>query len=203
MEHSLFGGFSVNNSFFLFCFQVLNFVQTFADLLPDYEVSCEHEHSNCVLIAHKKVSAQNTPSSCFDHGVLLLLLQFKIEGKWWTWIDYDKFHELVNGSLLSCIIIILVFTCSPHFSCVYTLSCQVSDHSLQFVCIFVAQQIPSIVQTTGLTNYISFFVFPSPYVLTSCSSLSSYSRCKFMSLLGARKVSLLWTTWLPLLIGQK
>lgn len=35
--------------------QVLNFVQKFADLLPDYEVACEHEHSNCVLIAHKKV----------------------------------------------------------------------------------------------------------------------------------------------------
>ena len=35
--------------------QVLNFVQTYADLLPDYEVCCEHEHSNCVLIAHKKV----------------------------------------------------------------------------------------------------------------------------------------------------
>lgn len=37
--------------------QVLNFVQEFADLLPDYEVACEHEHSNCVLIAHKKVPA--------------------------------------------------------------------------------------------------------------------------------------------------
>ncbi len=35
--------------------EVLNFVQTFAALLPDYEVACEHEHSNCVLIAHKKV----------------------------------------------------------------------------------------------------------------------------------------------------
>ena len=35
--------------------QVLSFVQMFADLLPDYEVVCEHEHSNCVLIAHKKV----------------------------------------------------------------------------------------------------------------------------------------------------
>lgn len=34
---------------------MLNFVQTYADLLSDYEVCCEHEHSNCVLIAHKKV----------------------------------------------------------------------------------------------------------------------------------------------------
>ncbi len=39
------------------CLQVLNFVQEFADLLPDYQVACEHEHSNCVLIAHKKVQA--------------------------------------------------------------------------------------------------------------------------------------------------
>ena len=26
-----------------------------ADLLPDYEIASEHEHSNCVLIAHTKV----------------------------------------------------------------------------------------------------------------------------------------------------
>ena len=35
--------------------QVVNFVQRFAVMLPNYEVACEHEHSNCVLIAHKKV----------------------------------------------------------------------------------------------------------------------------------------------------
>ena len=44
-----------NQCFVLTSAQVLNFVQKFADLLPDYEVACEHEHSNCVLIAHKKV----------------------------------------------------------------------------------------------------------------------------------------------------
>jgi len=57
--------------------EVLNFVQKFADLLPDYEVACEHEHSNCVLIAHKK---------------------FKIDGRWHTWIDYPRFHELIRVS---------------------------------------------------------------------------------------------------------
>ena len=36
--------------------QVLGFVQKLVDLLPDYEMACEHEHSNCVLIANKKVS---------------------------------------------------------------------------------------------------------------------------------------------------
>ena len=39
--------------------QVLNFVQKFVDLLPDYEIACEHEHSNCVLIAHEKVCARD------------------------------------------------------------------------------------------------------------------------------------------------
>lgn len=24
------------------------------------------------------------------------LLQFRVEGEWWTWIDYDKFLNLVN-----------------------------------------------------------------------------------------------------------
>lgn len=38
-----------------------------------YDIACEHRHSCCVLIAKKK---------------------FRIDGKWHTWIDYDKFHEL-------------------------------------------------------------------------------------------------------------
>jgi tRNA wybutosine-synthesizing protein 1 len=36
--------------------EVVSFVQQLADQLPDYEIASEHEHSNCVLIAHKKVS---------------------------------------------------------------------------------------------------------------------------------------------------
>ncbi|XP_063154791.1 S-adenosyl-L-methionine-dependent tRNA 4-demethylwyosine synthase TYW1B isoform X1 [Candoia aspera] len=55
--------------------EVKRFVQELVDLLPDYEIASEHEHSNCLLIAHKK---------------------FKIEGKWHTWIDYDRFQELVH-----------------------------------------------------------------------------------------------------------
>ena len=35
---------------------MLGFVNEFVGLLSDYEVACEHEHSNCVLIAHKRVS---------------------------------------------------------------------------------------------------------------------------------------------------
>ncbi|KAM4796360.1 S-adenosyl-L-methionine-dependent tRNA 4-demethylwyosine synthase TYW1-like [Rhinophrynus dorsalis] len=55
--------------------EVVHFVQELADLIPDYEVACEHEHSNCMLIAHKK---------------------FKVNGEWWTWIDYERFQELIR-----------------------------------------------------------------------------------------------------------
>ncbi|XP_027331417.1 S-adenosyl-L-methionine-dependent tRNA 4-demethylwyosine synthase [Abrus precatorius] len=41
----------------------------------EYEVACEHAHSCCVLLAKTK--------------------KFKIDGKWYTWIDYEKFHDLV------------------------------------------------------------------------------------------------------------
>uniref|UniRef100_A0A8B9YHG4 Radical SAM core domain-containing protein n=1 Tax=Bos mutus grunniens TaxID=30521 RepID=A0A8B9YHG4_BOSMU len=34
--------------------EVVRFVCELVDLIPDYEVACEHEHSNCLLIAHKK-----------------------------------------------------------------------------------------------------------------------------------------------------
>lgn len=54
--------------------EVVRFVRELVALLPDYEIACEHEHSNCLLIGHKK---------------------FKIGGEWWTWIDYSRFQELV------------------------------------------------------------------------------------------------------------
>ncbi|XP_004460754.1 S-adenosyl-L-methionine-dependent tRNA 4-demethylwyosine synthase TYW1 [Dasypus novemcinctus] len=55
--------------------EVVRFVQELVALIPDYEVACEHEHSNCLLIAHKK---------------------FKIDKEWWTWIDYNRFQELIQ-----------------------------------------------------------------------------------------------------------
>ena len=36
--------------------EVVNFTQQLADRLPNYELASEHEHSNCVLIAHTKVT---------------------------------------------------------------------------------------------------------------------------------------------------
>lgn len=43
----------------------------------EYEIACEHKHSLCVLIANKK--------------------KFKIDGQWNTWIDYPKFHALIES----------------------------------------------------------------------------------------------------------
>ena len=36
--------------------EVVSFVQKLVDRLPDYDIASEHEHSNCVLVAHKKVA---------------------------------------------------------------------------------------------------------------------------------------------------
>uniref|UniRef100_A0A8D2E679 S-adenosyl-L-methionine-dependent tRNA 4-demethylwyosine synthase n=1 Tax=Theropithecus gelada TaxID=9565 RepID=A0A8D2E679_THEGE len=45
--------------------EVVQFVRELVDLIPDYEIACEHEHSNCLLIAHKKAVLGETPG----HGV--------------------------------------------------------------------------------------------------------------------------------------
>jgi tRNA wybutosine-synthesizing protein 1 len=55
--------------------EVLAFCTSLAAMIPDYELACEHEHSCSVLIAHKK---------------------FKIDNEWHTWIDYERFNQLVN-----------------------------------------------------------------------------------------------------------
>ncbi|NWZ64422.1 TYW1 synthase, partial [Acrocephalus arundinaceus] len=55
--------------------EVVSFVQELARLLPEYGIACEHEHSNCLLMAHSK---------------------FQVDGEWRTWIDYSRFQELVR-----------------------------------------------------------------------------------------------------------
>lgn len=40
-----------------------------------YELACEHQHSVCYLVANKK--------------------KFYRDGAWYTWIDYQRFHELL------------------------------------------------------------------------------------------------------------
>lgn len=42
----------------------------------EYELACEHQHSCIVLLAN---------------------LRYKVEGQWYTWINYDRFHELVQS----------------------------------------------------------------------------------------------------------
>ncbi|KRZ19156.1 tRNA wybutosine-synthesizing protein 1 -like protein [Trichinella zimbabwensis] len=54
---------------------VVDFVQQLVFQLDDYDIAAEHEHSNCVLIAK---------------------LNFKINGQWYTWIDYEKFFSLAE-----------------------------------------------------------------------------------------------------------
>lgn len=39
--------------------EVVDFVKQLEDRLPDYELASEHEHSNCLLLAHKKVCLTN------------------------------------------------------------------------------------------------------------------------------------------------
>ena len=57
-----------------FHFEVRRFCEKLVQYLgQDYGLACEHAHSNCVLIASKKLC---------------------IQGKWHTWIDYEKFDSL-------------------------------------------------------------------------------------------------------------
>lgn len=64
--------------------EVVAFVQQLADMLPQYEIACEHEHSNCLLVAHTKVRAHNTENtreikeSCLDWYQVLTCMPQKI-----------------------------------------------------------------------------------------------------------------------------
>lgn len=56
--------------------EVISFVKEIQKYVAhEYEVTCEHKHSNCLLLAHVK---------------------FKINDEWYTFIDYEKFHQLVR-----------------------------------------------------------------------------------------------------------
>jgi tRNA wybutosine-synthesizing protein 1 len=57
--------------------EVLDFAQkvcSHPDLKEQYEVACVHEHSRCVLLASKAL---------------------RVNGVWHTWIDFEKFNELI------------------------------------------------------------------------------------------------------------
>lgn len=54
--------------------EVVDFVEELVSMLPGYQLMSEHEHSNSLLIANER---------------------FLIDGRWHTWIDYDRFHSLL------------------------------------------------------------------------------------------------------------
>jgi wyosine [tRNA(Phe)-imidazoG37] synthetase (radical SAM superfamily)/flavodoxin len=56
--------------------EVRLFAQKLCSYLSDeYDLACEHVHSCCILIAHKSLH---------------------VDGKWRTWIDYERFQQLVH-----------------------------------------------------------------------------------------------------------
>lgn len=55
---------------------VVNFSKELVKYLPDYEIVSEHIPSRVVMLAKKK---------------------YNVDGTWMTWIDYPKWHELVNS----------------------------------------------------------------------------------------------------------
>ncbi|KII63013.1 S-adenosyl-L-methionine-dependent tRNA 4-demethylwyosine synthase [Thelohanellus kitauei] len=54
-------------------YEVVEFSKKLLSYISDYDIACEHEHSNSVLLAHKK---------------------FYFNDTWNTWINYKKFSEL-------------------------------------------------------------------------------------------------------------
>lgn len=58
--------------------EVVKFSRELVKFLPDYELVSEHVPSRVVLIARKK---------------------FKKNGKWYTWIDFKKFFEIVSSGV--------------------------------------------------------------------------------------------------------
>lgn len=55
--------------------EVLGFVHKLADRLEGYEVACEHEHSNCVLLAHQKVRGEGEEGTVGDKA--------RSMSRWW------------------------------------------------------------------------------------------------------------------------
>lgn len=61
--------------------EVVTFGEKICSYLDSYGLAAEHEHSNCILLAKRSKFFKN--------------------GRWNTWIDYDKFHQLMQDYYLS------------------------------------------------------------------------------------------------------
>lgn len=53
--------------------EVVQFVKLLVEQLDDYEIASEHAHSNCLLIAHKKVCND------FSRSITLLTSNFEFK----------------------------------------------------------------------------------------------------------------------------
>lgn len=70
--------------------QVIGFVQKLTDLLPDYEIACEHEHSNCLLICHKKVRVENVTFFDFSSQTGRTYRANKSLSLYWKWQIWQR-----------------------------------------------------------------------------------------------------------------
>ena len=61
--------------------EVVTFGEKLCTYLESYGLAAEHEHSNCILLAKRS--------------------KFFKDGRWNTWIDYSKFHQLIEDYYLS------------------------------------------------------------------------------------------------------
>lgn len=61
--------------------EVVTFGEKLCTYLESYGLAAEHEHSNCILLAKRS--------------------KFFKDGRWNTWIDYSKFHQLMLDYYLS------------------------------------------------------------------------------------------------------
>lgn len=57
--------------------EIMQFAESLVKFLPNYEIVSEHYESRVVMLAKKK---------------------FFIDGKWHTWIDFDKYNNMVNNN---------------------------------------------------------------------------------------------------------
>ena len=81
--------------------EVIYFVKKLVERLPDYDISCEHEHSNCLLITHKKVkfiSSEMATKFCEIFPLLLTTVRtVKCKGK--ILQNFVAFSEYMNFNL--------------------------------------------------------------------------------------------------------
>lgn len=54
--------------------EVVSFVQALCQRLPQYDLACEHEHSNCLLLANTKVHRLFSAEAIFEEKNIVVLV---------------------------------------------------------------------------------------------------------------------------------